>query len=47
MDCVVNLFAEAVGCIEAISGDVFPDFFQIFDCIRMKNEFADAVFTSS
>src|SRR5258708_23341574 len=36
LDCVEDFFKDAVGSVEVIGGDIFPDFFQI--CVRFRVE---------
>jgi hypothetical protein len=40
LDGIVDFFADSIGSFEAVVGDVFPDFFQIFDGVRVKDKLA-------
>ena len=40
LDRVVNFFAHLIRPAEVVAGDVFSDFFQILDRVRMKNKLA-------
>lgn len=36
----VDFLAKTIGSVDIVGGDVLPDFFQILDCVGVKNKLA-------